>query len=89
MGLKAYPNILFLYKTWVEKLIDLKELPAEVGRERRRADKFFIVPVVELLYRVEPVFVFYRKGAHSKNRKRVKSSYRTTITARRARTTSV
>ena len=33
MGLKAYPNILFLNKTWVEKLIDLNELPAEVGLE--------------------------------------------------------
>ena len=27
MGLKAYPNILFLKKTWVEKLIDWGQLP--------------------------------------------------------------
>lgn len=30
MGLKAYPNILYLNKKWVEKLIDDGNLPAEV-----------------------------------------------------------
>lgn len=31
MGLKAYPNILFLNKSWVEKLIDWGELPEGVN----------------------------------------------------------
>ena len=30
MGLKAYPNLLFINKSWVEKLIDGGNLPAEV-----------------------------------------------------------
>ncbi len=30
MGLKAYPNILYLNKAWVEQLIDANELPAGV-----------------------------------------------------------
>ena len=30
MGLKAYPNLLFINKAWVEKLIDGGNLPAEV-----------------------------------------------------------
>lgn len=36
MGLKAYPNILFLNKKWMEKLIDSKELPA--GLELEKSD---------------------------------------------------
>lgn len=31
MGLKAYPNILFLNKSWVQKLIDTNNLPAGVN----------------------------------------------------------
>ncbi len=31
MGLKAHPNILFINKKWVEKLIDENNLPAEVN----------------------------------------------------------
>ena len=36
MGLKAYPNILFLNKKWMEKLIDSNELPA--GLELEKSD---------------------------------------------------
>lgn len=31
MGLKAYPNILFLNKVWVEKLMDDNSMPSELG----------------------------------------------------------
>ena len=34
MGLKAYPNILFLNKAWVEKLIDGGNMPWEVSLEK-------------------------------------------------------
>ena len=34
MGLKAYPNILFLNKAWVEKLIDGGNMPSEVSLEK-------------------------------------------------------
>ena len=31
MGLKAYPNILFINKTWIEKLIDNNQMPSGVS----------------------------------------------------------
>ncbi|MCH5159121.1 MAG: hypothetical protein J1F33_08000 [Clostridiales bacterium] len=34
MGLKQYPNILFINKTWIEKLIDTNNLPANVSLEK-------------------------------------------------------